>query len=289
MNWESMRLARLSLPAKLLVTLFLLLVGVGYLVTTANLYLQHQDADLEPGLSPDDLKRTFHGLEKEVSPEAQVSVRSRMLDQIQPGGKMRKFLERGGEPAIRSLESWLKEGVKEQDFGKPGLVQSGDPSARDVIAAHCVECHRADGGETQDLPYAASREAEPEYDLVAKVAAPEFETVESGPQRITLAPTGVKQLALVTHIHILSIPVFAFIVGALFLMTGFSQSIKLILVPLPLLATVLDISSWWLARFFEPFIYIIAASGAIFGMALALQILGVFASMWFGATEPQTD
>jgi hypothetical protein len=51
-----------------------------------------------------------------------------------------------------------------------------------------------------------------------------------------------------------------------------------------MLATVLDIGGWWLARFAEPFVYMIGAAGAIFGTAFALQILAILASMWFGRT-----
>ena len=47
MNWDSMRPGRFSPPAKALVTLFLLVVGPGYLAGVANIVLQHQDADLE--------------------------------------------------------------------------------------------------------------------------------------------------------------------------------------------------------------------------------------------------
>jgi hypothetical protein len=193
---------------------------------------------------------------------------------------MREYLDPGGEPAIRALVSWLEGGAKEEDFAKGGLVQSGDPSAKDVIAARCVECHVA-GGDMEDTPYAASMDSEPEYALVAKVATPEH---QPGRELLTLAPTGLNELVHITHAHILTIPVFTLIVGVLFLMTEFGPKVKLILAPLPMLATVLDLSSWWLARFAEPFVYVIAASGAIFGAAFGLQILGVLWSMWFGGT-----
>ena len=52
-------------------------------------------------------------------------------------------------------------------------------------------------------------------------------------------------------------------------------------------AVILDIGSWWLARFAEPFIYVIAAAGAIFGIAYALQILGILGSMWLGRGEAE--
>ncbi len=84
-------------------------------------------------------------------------------------------------------------------------------------------------------------------------------------------------------------PIFTLLVGVLFLMTGFSEKVKLILGPLPMLAVLLDVGSWWLARFVEPFIYVIAASGAIFGAAYALQILCILASMWLGAGDRKLD
>jgi hypothetical protein len=65
-------------------------------------------------------------------------------------------------------------------------------------------------------------------------------------------------------------------------MTGMSPFVKTTLGPLPMLATILDIGSWWLARYSEPFIYVIAASGAVFGTAFALQILCILGSTWFG-------
>jgi len=134
MNWDSLRLSRLTLPAKLLVTLFLLLVGPGYLFGMANILLKHQNADKEPGLSVDDLRRTFHGMEKEVTPDAEITVNSIMLEQVRPGGDMREHLEEEGEPAIRGLVTWLEEGAKEEDFAKAGLAVSGDPSAESVMA-----------------------------------------------------------------------------------------------------------------------------------------------------------
>jgi hypothetical protein len=151
MNWQSARVGRLPLSAKVLVTLFLLAVGPGYLAGLANIYLQHQDADLEKGLTPDDLRRAFHGLEKEVAPGGQVAVNSQMLKQVQPGGKMRKHLEKGGEPAVRALVSWLDGGAKEESFARAGLVRAGDPSAKEVIAVRCVGCHNASGGDKEDL------------------------------------------------------------------------------------------------------------------------------------------
>ena len=55
MSWDSFRLARLSVASKLLVTLFLLIVGPGYLFGTANIYFKNKDADGHPEMTLDDL------------------------------------------------------------------------------------------------------------------------------------------------------------------------------------------------------------------------------------------
>ena len=91
----------------------------------------------------------------------------------------------------------------------------------------------------------------------------------------------------VAHLYTLlynTIPVFTFITGALFLMTGLGSTVKLVIGPLPMLAVLLDIGGWWAARVFEPFIYIIAGAGGLFGLFYAVQILCVLGSMWFGRT-----
>jgi hypothetical protein len=282
MTWESFRLARLSFPGKLMITLFLLLVGVGYLVATANIYFQHQDADLEPGLTLDDLKRSFHGLEKEVTPEATITVTSPMLEQVREGGDMREYLELGGEPAIRALITWLEDGAKEETFAVGGLVADGDPSAQQVLADQCVECHNADGGDAEDYAFADDADSEPQLDYIEFYAEAEFDREETGPQVLSLKPIALPRLVHVTHTHIFTIPTFLLITGILFLMTGYSPFIKAVLVPLPIFAVLLDIGGWWLARLAEPGIYMIAAAGAILGPAFALQILGIFLSMWFG-------
>lgn len=285
MNWDSIRLSTLTLPAKLMITMFLFLVGAGYLFGTANIYLKHQDADLEPGLSPDDIRRQFHGMEKTITPDATVTVRSEMLAQVSPEGDMREFLEAGGEPATRSLITWLEQGAKEEDFAKAGLSEPKDLSAQQVIANHCIECHNADGGDMEDVPFASSDESLPEFSLVIAKAKPEFETNQTEPQTVKLSPVSINRLVHVTHPHILAIPTFTLIVGALFLMTGVPYAVKLVVGPLPMLFVITDIGSWWLARYVEPLIYLIAASGAVYGIAFALQILCILGSMWLGPKE----
>ena len=80
----------------------------------------------------------------------------------------------------------------------------------------------------------------------------------------------------------LSIPVFVVIVTGLFLLTGVPARFKAVVAPLPMLALCADFASSWLARPMEPFVYLIAAAGGLFGAALGVQIVCVFCSAWFG-------
>ncbi len=276
------RLAGFSTAAKVTLTLFLLLGGGGYQVAAYKIYVWHQDADGAAGMTADDLRAVYHGLEKEVTESLREALPSEMLKEVSPGGKMRKHLVKGGETAERALVAWLKAGAIEADFDKAALALAGDPAARQVIRERCVECHNAQGGDAEDLPYADTTEAQPRFELVAKVATPPAAKVTEETRTIRIEPTSVRELIHITHAHILSIPVFALIVAGLFLLTGFGPKFKLILGPLPLLATCVDIGSWWLARPYEPFIHVIAAAGAVFSVAFGVQILCVFVSMWFG-------
>ena len=282
MNWDALRLVRLSLPAKLLITLLLLTIGPGYLCGTANIYFKHQNADGEPGMTVDDLRAAFHGMTRTFQPEDKIIVNSQMLAEVRPGGGMREYLDRGGEPAVRGLITWLENAAKEEEFAQEGLAESGDPSAQAVIKAQCIECHNADGGDIEEIPYAATDTNDPEYKLVMVTAKPKITREPSGVQTVEIKPPSTARLVHVTHAHVMTVPVFTFVVGVLFLMTGLPQGVKLLLGPLPMLGVLLDISGWWIARYFESFIYVIGAAGGLHGATYALQILCILGSLWFG-------
>jgi hypothetical protein len=282
MTLGSVRLANLPLAAKLLLTPFLALIGVGYFVALLNIYEHHSDADLEPGLTLNDLRRNYHGLDKQVTSTTQTRNPSPMQRMTGPGGAMRPHLEKGGEQAVRALTSWLADGAKETDFARLGVYPPDDLSAKQVIANQCVRCHNAADGDESDVPYAASASAEPDYALVIKKAAPLLGPLTTESKMMHLAPRSVADLVQITHAHILAMPVFALIVGGLFLLTSLPERFKLLVAPLPMAAMCADFASWWLARPFEPFVYLIAAMGAVFGASLGAQILCVFGSLWFG-------
>jgi hypothetical protein len=139
----------------------------------------------------------------------------------------------------------------------------------------------------EDVPFAETAEDDAQFELVFVSAEPDVTVEEAGEQVKVIKPTSDSRLVHITHVHVLTMPVFTFLVGVLFLMTGINDKVKLLLGPLPILAVMLDISGWWLARWVEPFIYVIAGAGGLFGATYALQILCILGSVWLGrkATE----
>jgi len=119
--FSGIRLRDLSLPLKLLVTVFLIVLGIGYLISMANLYLTYSLTDGEPGLTAADLKRAFYGDRNNTRLAAKID-----------GGSMEQFLPVPGEKEI--ILSWVQDGAHEDQF---------DAKVMPVLMRNCVRCHSA--------------------------------------------------------------------------------------------------------------------------------------------------
>ncbi len=283
---RSFTLCSLPLSGRILLTLFLALIGFGYLSALGNLFHRHNMADGEEGLTLNDLRANFHGIEVAAKQSERPAVaKSRMLEMIEPGGKMRKHATQGGPEAIRTLETWLQRGASEGEFQQEGLAEPGDPAPADVIMAQCLDCHNADGGEMAEVPFGPDLFTV-DYQMVWDVARPGTANLTSpaasaGEREMqVLGPQPLPHLFLVTHIHMLTIPLFTLIVSGLFLVSALPAGVRNIVAPLPMAVLVFDFSSWWLARQSEAFIYVIAAAGAVYGVLFGIQLIAVFVSIW---------
>ncbi|MHC4064313.1 MAG: hypothetical protein ACYSUI_07410 [Planctomycetota bacterium] len=299
---DSLRLRGLPTAARVLLTAFLLLITAGYLAALGNLYHRHELADEREGLTFSDLRAHFHGLDAEPANDTGASAAlppSRMLQMVQPGGEMRKHLTKGGPPAVRALTGWLRGGALDEHFSLADRPQPDDPSPKAVLQRHCLRCHNAENGEKQDAPYGPDMFTV-EYRMVYQYAAPgtappaapvdtsEATQVSTDPnggipaleRRIGLQSLG--HLLLVTHIHMLAMPVYTLILGGLFLLTSLPKSFRSLIAIMPMAALICDFSCWWLSRFIEPLLYLIPAAGMVYGGGIAIQILCIFGSMWLG-------
>lgn len=294
-SFRAPRLGELPRSARVLLTGFLLLIGFGYLSALGNLYQRLELSDEQEGLSIDDLRANFHGLEVQIEdaedgsgPVARAAM-SRMLEQVQPGADMRDELVAGGMPAVRSLTRWLEGGALAKDFEATGLAQAGDPSAADTIRRYCLDCHNADGGENEDAPYGPDLF---DVDLAmvmvyaqpgtAKMALSEADAADGEAGIRRLGPQSMAHLLLVSHIHMLAIPVYSLILGGLVLLTSLPAKFRGVLAVTPMLALIGDFGCWWLARVFEGGVYVIPITGGIYGASLATQLLCILGSTWFG-------
>jgi hypothetical protein len=95
----------------------------------------------------------------------------------------------------------------------------------------------------------------------------------------TEASTGksLAKLALTTHVHLLGFSVLYGMTGIIFALSSWPGLVRLVIAPLPLLAQVIDIGFWWLARIDEPhgpmFAQGIRFTGMVVASSLGLQIL----------------
>lgn len=276
------RLRDLPASVRLVVSVFIVLIGVGFLFAQANIYHRHHLADGKADLTFDDLRIIYHGIEVPAGETGPAAATSRMLEMVQPGGEMRKHLEKGGLPEITSLVAWLESGAPESTFDSPPAGEPSGVAPRQVIARRCLRCHNAEDGEKADTPYGPDI-FEVDYQLVALLARPQPSESADGdakPGVRMIGPQTIAHLVLITHVHMLSIPVFTLMVYVLFLTADFPERLRRFIGPVPMLALVFDFASWWLARFSEGFLIMLIVAGGAFAVTLAIQLVAILHSAW---------
>lgn len=265
---------------RIVMTAFLAMIGTGYLFALGQIYEVHRGADGREGLSFNDLKAVYAGVTVEVDEQTQLP--SRMLEMIR--GEMREFLPT--EAAFASLEAWLLDGAPEEGFTM--AYPPADLAPQEIIQDYCLRCHVPDGETGQEKahrsPFAEDLFDEASYELVSEYTAGET-VVKSGEAR--LGPVSRKHLILITHAHMLSIPMFTLITSVLVLGTRLPGALKGVVTATPMVALVFDFAGWWLARVWPVSVWLIALSGPVYGLFLAVQILAAFGAMWFGRRGEQ--
>ncbi len=122
------RLNTLPISGKLLCTLFLVCMGIGYVFCQLNLFFSYNRADGRAGLSLQDIVRTFHGQPDMLLIESQLT------------GTMKKYLK--DERDRNSLINWAKKGARKEKFN----------DVKGIIIKNCLRCHTA-GGKAAFAPF----------------------------------------------------------------------------------------------------------------------------------------
>jgi hypothetical protein len=111
-----------TVSEKLLYASFLLLVGLGYLMATAYLYVAHEMHDGKPGLSIEDVADSYYGNRSGTRLEAAIR------------GPMSGYLQ---EQDRNIMVKWLKSGAPEADY---------DKQIKPILENSCLACHSKASG-----------------------------------------------------------------------------------------------------------------------------------------------
>ena len=106
-----------SVSEKLLYTAFLLLIGLGYLMAIAYLYVVNVNNDSKPGLSVEDVATSYYGNRSGTRLEA--AIRGPMADYIQ-------------EEERYQMVAWLKDGAPQEGYQQ--LIKP-------IVDKNCTTCH----------------------------------------------------------------------------------------------------------------------------------------------------
>lgn len=272
-------LATLPTGAKLMLTAFLAIIGFGYLIAVANIFSHHALADGKEGLSLDDLRTVYSGID--VPAKADGEIPSRMLTMLR--GEMRQYTSSDAHFSV--LEDWLRKGGKEAEIE----MGEGKVTPKRAMLLDCMRCHAQSTGTqiAKEAPFGPD-EFTIDYAMLASFITPAKSSESESTVRVAPQRT-LHRLILISHQHMLAIPMFTLVVGLMFLVTRWPPGLRHVVAPIPMLVLVADFASWWLARIAEPFIYIIAAAGGLFGAAFGFQLLAVVIDMWRPAGQGARD
>jgi len=117
------RFSDTSVSEKILDSVFLVTIGIGYLFALLNLYYTHEGRDGKPGLSIDDVKIAYYGSHNQTRLGAAIN------------GPMEQNLP---NPAAKTtILTWIHNGAKEAEFHE---------KVEPIMQENCIMCHSAESG-----------------------------------------------------------------------------------------------------------------------------------------------
>lgn len=197
------------------------------------------------------------------------------LGTIDPHQKMGMAVVRGvaakyyGDRSNSRLESALRGtmsarvGPAERDaiiaWVRGGAPGEGFDKVQPIFDRNCVACHGATSG--LSIPPLTR------FEEVKKLAQ-----VDTGPTLV--------ELARVSHVHLFGIAFIFLLTGAIFALSEMGWKWRVSILALPYLTIWADIGAWWLTKYLPAFAWVVVASGALMGAALAAQIFIPLWEMW---------
>lgn len=119
MFWkETVRLRAMPVLTKIIISLFLILTGFGYLLGFTNIYLTYSHVDEKPGLSLEDIKLTYYGVRNKTTFEKAID------------GSMKQYFTDKKEYQV--VKDWVLEGASEDTWNS---------EIEAIVDASCSTCH----------------------------------------------------------------------------------------------------------------------------------------------------
>jgi len=153
---------------------------------------------------------------------------------------------------LKAVVDWVVSGADKAKF---------EAAIRPTIDKRCMPCH---DGSNPHLPNLSG------YDNIRKVTE-----MDTGADVFTLVR--------VSHIHLFGITFIFFIVGTIF-SHAYVRPVwfKCLVVGLPFVALVLDVSSWYFTKLYHPFAWVTMGGGAVMGLCFAFMWTVSIWQMWIG-------
>lgn len=313
-----LHLRELPLSARLVLTLFLVFVGLGYFSALVQLHIAHSDMKGDPLPPPNDVVKRFSHfqmydgkepkshVEELISGDREIgwgpsNMTPAFFDKSDKYDKIKDLKKndpkrvkvdnaREGErlaliafinikdaearkAAYKDDAMVLPDSLKGQPITEVYLTEEeGKPKkvmVQTLITDRCGKCH--DAGQIPNFPDFERLEpliTPPTLDIRHSVGGP---YIPSG------STMSVADLTRSTHAHALSFAVLFCLTGLIYAHTSQPAFLRGMLAPIVLLAQMMDLSFWWLARMDLPwgplFALGIMGTGGVVGLGLILQIV----------------
>jgi hypothetical protein len=249
-------LPNLSLPWKLLITFFLIVLSSGFVVS--ELYLMHttEMADGKPGMSMDDITLTFYGSKTETR------------FKLQALGPMKKYFSEQEDDKLTADEqadldkviAWNDAGAPEEQFwDKKEKAKAPGPISK-ILDHHCTDCH-GENGKKRDVSFET-------YSGVAKFTKP-----NPGMDR--------GRLLMLSHVHLLGMGMMFLLVGAAVAASVWPVWIRCALIVGGLSSILLDIFGWWTVKFWGPaFSPVVMVGGILMAVSFGASVFVALYDLW---------
>ncbi len=293
----------LPLPVRLVLSAFLLSVGLGYFSALVQLHFQHASAG-EPLPEAKEVVGVYHGQEGLSELERLVTAdESRPFasggsmkpaffgksagwkDQIKKKAKKEKIglpeaeklLRRERDVELAALVGWVRDGARRETYEAHPVAEElvkaglGDREPREEFFK------KDDKGQwtavVANIVNDRCVRCHQEGKSAGQIDLSDWERVSSYCEPARGSGLSVTKLAQSTHVHLLGFSMLYGLTGVIFAFTSLPRLARCLLAPLPLLAQVADVACWWLARVDPVYAKAIIYTGGVVASGLAAHIV----------------